>query len=320
MPIDEKSLALRRTLITASDVPAILGIDPHRTPIDVWTEKVAPEKAKRLDAATEYAFARGHALEPALIDYAARQRGVFPVRNSTTLVHRVIPWLGATPDALAFANADDAARAGSPLEVLEAKSVGRWHARLWSDEHGNPVPARHVIAQVQIQLAVVGVRVGVVSADLPYEDTPSVFEVERDDELVGVIVESLERFRVDYLEARKIPPDKSPEKTVEAVRALFPRPKTEDMVAADEADELVAEELFAVRRELGELVDRKKSLEARILQRIGDAEGLKGREWRAKWRWQEAYVVREHTVDGGRRLDLRMNPKPRKKTTEEPRA
>lgn len=316
MPIDEKSLALRRTLITASDVPAILGIDPHRTAIDVWTEKVAPEKAKRLDAATEYAFARGHALEPALIDYAARQRGVFPVRNATTLVHRVIPWLGATPDALAFANADDAARAGSPLEVLEAKSVGRWHARLWSDEHGNAVPARHVIAQVQIQLAVVGVSVGVVSADLPYEDEPQVFEVERDDELIGIVVESCERFRVDYLEARRIPPDKSNEKTAEAVRALFPKPKSEALLAADEADELVAEELFAVRRELGVLVDRKKGLEARLTHRIGEAEGMKGREWRAFWRWQEGYVVREHTVDGGRRLDLRMNPKTKKKSEE----
>jgi len=37
-------LQARKSLITATDVPAILGVSPYRTPLQVWFEKVSDEQ------------------------------------------------------------------------------------------------------------------------------------------------------------------------------------------------------------------------------------------------------------------------------------
>jgi len=40
----DRWLARRRELVTASDVPAILGEDPHRGPLAVWAAKIGAIK------------------------------------------------------------------------------------------------------------------------------------------------------------------------------------------------------------------------------------------------------------------------------------
>jgi predicted phage-related endonuclease len=322
MPIDEQSRAIRRDLLTASDIPAILGIDPHRTAIDVWTSEIAPDKVNdeatgEDDDKSSYAMQRGHALEPLLVAWAAKKRRLVAAPNERTFIHASIPWLGATPDALAYTHPKDDDSA--PVAVIEGKSVGRWHIPLWRQEmccqcerqvrscecgggdDGGPdryvvtVPARHVIAQVQVQLAVLGLNDGLVSAELPYEDMPLLFDVERDDELVGLILEDVERFRVDYVLKRVVPPSDVPSKIVNATKALFPKPKRKELLEADAADAVLVEEFIDTREALKRLDEEKDRLTARLMARIGESEGLRGDGFRALWRASQ----------WGRRLDVR---------------
>lgn len=45
MSLTGEQRKLRRTGLTGTDMPAICGLDPHRSAFDVYAAKVLPEKA-----------------------------------------------------------------------------------------------------------------------------------------------------------------------------------------------------------------------------------------------------------------------------------
>jgi putative phage-type endonuclease len=133
-------LARRRKGITATDVPALLGLSPWRTPLSVWLDKVAPE-----DRTPSYPMRRGHALEQVIAeDWAARHAGI--LEKPPMLVghpeHRVLlaslDWLGHTRDESA---------------VLECKTATQWDE--WAD---GDLPDTYA-AQALTQAAITGLPV-----------------------------------------------------------------------------------------------------------------------------------------------------------------
>lgn len=94
----EQWLALRRQDVTASDVGAVFGLHPYKTPLALWTEKTDPSFMHDVD---NPALRRGRWLETAVIaacqdehpDWSIAQPGVY-LRDPE---YRI----GATPDAIA---------------------------------------------------------------------------------------------------------------------------------------------------------------------------------------------------------------------------
>lgn len=109
---DERWLAARRTGISASDVAAVLGFGPYKTPWEVWADKTGL-RTREVDASRE-AIRLGVALEPWLLRQAAHRLGVDVARTSARLyAHPEHAWRLASPDGRATKG---------PL--IEAKTAG----------------------------------------------------------------------------------------------------------------------------------------------------------------------------------------------------
>jgi putative phage-type endonuclease len=135
----EEWLAARRKGLGGSDVPAVLGLSPWRTPLQVWAEKVGIEGGEELDS---YPLRRGSHMEGLLWEELAID---VPAATEALPQHFVIvegaePWMLYSPDAFI----SEYLAPGQYRQVLgEAKS----HPKGASDWDEGPPP--HVLAQVQ---------------------------------------------------------------------------------------------------------------------------------------------------------------------------
>ncbi len=92
-------LKARHTLLTASDVAAVLHLDPNKSALSVWKEKTQPLKKTQ----PNFHMQRGIELEPVARRAYERFEGV-AVHTSGLQVHPTIKWLGASPDGLVHEN------------------------------------------------------------------------------------------------------------------------------------------------------------------------------------------------------------------------
>ena len=112
MPITEAQRIERRKHIGSSDMAAVLGVDPWRTPFDVWAEKTG----RLLDEKPTAAMERGNRYESGVLDFAEAELGAL-VRN----VHCVRPGT-----ALA-SNVDGVlVDTGEPVEAKTSTMMDQW--------------------------------------------------------------------------------------------------------------------------------------------------------------------------------------------------
>jgi putative phage-type endonuclease len=244
-------LARRRELITATDIPAILGISPWRSEGDV-----ARDKRGELADEPSIPMRVGQALEPLIAELYAERTGAAVERWGDLVVHPELPWAGATPDY----------RAGDV--IVECK----WSAspRRWTD--GLPEDYE---AQVRWQLGVTGYRAADVAALLGHD--LRVYRVEHDEGLWADLVRVADDFR------RRLAAGGPFAETVASVARAYPVDSGAEMDADDELERLVAA-LRDVREQRERIEASEAEIEARIKARMGPAAVLRGRGWQITWR------------------------------------
>ncbi len=186
-PTDPAWHEARRTFIGASDAPAVLGISPWATPLDVWASKLNIGDQFQGNLSTDM----GHALEDLIRQTLAEQLGRPVAVDGRTIRHPDHPHIAASPDGWISGKA----------ELAECKYVGPTTAYQWA----NGVPV-YVQAQCQVQMAVTGARRVHVAA-LIVDHGPRFFTaaVERDDTVIDEIIGRLNEFWQGYVEAQERP-------------------------------------------------------------------------------------------------------------------
>ena len=86
----------RRSLITASDVSAIIGLNPWRSALEVWARKLG--MVAEPDFSANEAVYFGHLLEPVVIGEFGKRTGRRATPTNVLKRSRLYPWLGATED------------------------------------------------------------------------------------------------------------------------------------------------------------------------------------------------------------------------------
>lgn len=148
--ITQRQRELRRKHLQASDVPAILGLSPWATEVDVWLAK--KHESEDYETTTT---AAGNWLERPLIEYCCETLGVTPSFRNTFRVEDGPGIIGANIDSFI---------AERPLQAIEAKKDASGDEE-WGDEGTDQIP-RRVYVQVQIQMHAAALeRVWVVMAD-----------------------------------------------------------------------------------------------------------------------------------------------------------
>lgn len=294
MTLSARQIEQRRTLITASEVAAVMGISPWQNAAEVWAEKV---HGRRRDETWQ--MRRGVAMEPLLLSFLTDRLApllVRPAGHETATSDR-FPWLGATLDGQVYDGATVTAAA-------EAKSadVGIWGRTAWIDEdNGEFGVPDHYLCQVQTQMTVRRLPRAYVVAEIIGEDEPRIFIVDHDEELEGHIVEQTERFWRDHVMPKKEPPVKDyAQLAMVRPRQLIGkmRPATTEMTSA-------AALCLHLQQQMKELDARLSVAKKNLCEQVGDYEGIEGDDWRLLWKEQPETVVRSFTRKAHRHFDLR---------------
>lgn len=249
-------LAERAKGIGASEISAILGVNPWQSSYELYEKKKnggAEDDALAQNAAVQ----AGHYLEDAVARYYADKAGKHVIKASAgdwLAVDPAHPWRRCSPDRTYFLNGD-----GGEKGVLECKTC-----RKALDKDGIPL---HYYCQVQWQLGILGLRKGVLAWLASGLDFDFV-EIAFDPIFFNKMAEAADEWWRNFTNGVK--PSAA---TAADVRSLFPDPIA-DAATANEEDIAVWRELKSVKAHIKELETREKELTDVFCRAFGNCETL----------------------------------------------
>lgn len=275
----EEWLENRKGGIGASDVPAILGVNPYKSAFQVWAEKTGNVEPDDLSGNEAVEF--GIRLESPIAEaYAARSgRKVAMWPPFQIAKHVEFDWLRCTPDATQF---DEIRGEG----LVQIKTTAAWNAKDWEDG-----PPLHYQCQVQAEMAVVNadwctlvVLIG--GNRLRY------FDCERNQRFIEAMIGKLAQFWASVVTNQPPEVDGSLG-TAKVLAKLYPEDSGEVVELPAEAAEW-ADSLEACKSTIKEMEALKTDAENRLKAAIGNAAiGLlpDGSKYSWKTQHRKGYVV-----------------------------
>lgn len=249
--------AVRRTSITSTDIPILLGLSPYKSEAELAREKLG-EPVPDPTAEQERMFRLGRNLEAVIREEDEALHGIKLRRVNRLLTHPRIEWARTSLDF---------ERTGERV-IVEAKSAA---GNRWDD--GLP---QDVEAQVQWQMGVGDYPKAHVSV-LRYGIELRCFDLERDEDMFDGLVKIAEDFR------RRLESGGPFTESIASAKARWP---------VDDGSEIQADsDLTAAVQTLISLRDRRKAIEtdeerieAAIKSRMADAAYLVGEGFRVSWK------------------------------------
>lgn len=265
----KQTAELRTTGIGGSDASVIMGLNPYKTPLQLYMEKTGATEGVEDSEAMYF----GRVLEDVIASEYARRTGSKVARVNQTLRHPDHEWMMAHIDRRVL-NIDDG-------KLLECKTAGKWwKSSDWGRSGSQEAPLYYQV-QIQHYLAVTGWQYADIAALLAGNDF-RIYHFDRDEEMISRIIEAEAAFW--KMVEDRTPPDPS---TVEDINALYPVDNGE-MIAADE-DAMEAVSLLSLSNEqLDEVKKRIEKLKLRIQAYMGeksilaDSTGKKLHTWKTQ--------------------------------------
>lgn len=254
--LTEQEIALRRTMIGASDIGAIAGVNPYRDAVDVLNEKLGYSADGGDMAAAEW----GHRLEQVVRQWYATEALGEPVQlvPCGTLRHPSVPWAGCTLDAKVV---------GEP-RGLEVKVVGHRMVYDWDASAEDGVPA-YVRAQCAWQMWCVGL-VEVDVAALLGGTQARVWRIARDAELEARLIELGESFWRRHVIERVAPAIDGRNSVREYLDGRYPPAPRPVVAELDETGASLLASLYSAREHRDEAVGQYAHAQHQIIAWLGD--------------------------------------------------
>lgn len=261
---------LRAQGIGASEVAAILGLDPRRDAFAVWARKLnlvdEPESNIRMR--------KGKYFERGIVEWYSDETGNKTAWSDVTRQNRDRSWQVATPDAY-VSDADGLFCGG-----VDAKLVA-WDKREDWGEPGTDVVPDHYAIQNQWTCSTVDMPWWDIAAALG--DELRIYRIHRDPAIEEVLLETVEKFWNVNVLGRTQPPIGATDTATAYLKKRFPKHVEPLRVATPEEAELMAAYKL-VREEWDEMEARYNPLENRVREVIGDSEGIINGPWKITYK------------------------------------
>ncbi len=242
-------LEARRHVIGGSDIAAIAGLNPYRSPLAVYLNK----RGEVEDQPDNERMLWGRKLEDVVARHFAEVNEVKVQRVNRMLVHPKYPMFGANLDRLVV----------KPRSVLEVKTGSAHGKQAWSEE---TIPPYYEL-QLRWYLMVTGLKEGWVAALLGGQEYIE-RHITRDKEIEDYLIQ----IALDFWKMVEdgTPPEPVAQDT-DLIKAMHPRSEAISIVLPDDTDMMLAElHLLKVARD--DYADRVEEIENRIKSRMGEAE------------------------------------------------
>jgi putative phage-type endonuclease len=254
----EDWLTVRKGGIGSSDAGAAVGLNPYKSPLELWMEKTGrdaglPKTDPKDETSPMY---WGTLLEPIVAAHYTKRTGNKVRRVNAVLQHPTEPWMRANLDREIVGAPD--------VQILECKTAGMNGARLWME--GVP---EYVQLQVMHQLAVTGKQAADVAVLICGQEL-QVHRIERDESMIAQLID-LERYFWRFVELDIAPPADGSDSADVALRVLYPRDNGQCLNLVHDTEMSAAfSDLLAVRQLLTTQTQLEAQLKQRIQQRMGD--------------------------------------------------
>lgn len=258
-------LRLRQKGIGGSDAAAIAGLNKHKSPIQVYYEKVEGVKESVPSEAAYW----GTILEDIVAQEFSRRTGLKVRRRNAILRHPEYPFMLANVDRLVVG--EDAG--------LECKTASEYLKDEWVE--GEKIPDQYFI-QCQHYMAVTG-RSKWYIAVLIGGNKFRWDVIERDEDIIRYLIEIESEFWQRVIEKRPPEVDGS-EASINLLNLLYPAESVIDDAAElpDEVDSLI-DKLESVNAEIKKYEAQKAEIENKIKAMLGEYEHGYTNDYTVKW-------------------------------------
>lgn len=214
-----EQLELRRQGIGGSDAPAVLGISPWATPLDVYLDKVGTPQPK----SGEW-LEWGNHLEAIVADVAAQRMGVQIRRVNKARTHPNHDWMRANLDRDVVGQ----------RAIFECKTAGM-KTDEWGDPGTDQVPV-HYLAQCAHYLAVMDYDVAYLPVLFMLSRKLEIYKIQRDPGVEQQLIRQESDFWHDHVLAQRPPPISRPSD----IKRRWPQDNGGDLEANEELQRAIA--------------------------------------------------------------------------------
>lgn len=237
---EEEWLEIRKTGIGGSDAGAVCGVNPWKSPVEVWLDKTG-QASEFTD--NERMF-WGRELEDVVANHFANLNGFKVRRNNAVLIHPEYDFM--------LANLDREIVGQEEKTILEVKTASEYTLKKWTEgeipaicmtfENGVWVPAKgeilgnipeHYQLQVQHYMAVTGATKAYLAVLIGGQRYMQ-YEISRDEELIGFLIK-IESDFWQYVTTNTAPPMDESSLTESTLKALYGKSNGESIILPEEA-------------------------------------------------------------------------------------
>lgn len=271
--------------IGGTDIAVIMGLNPWKSPMDLYLEKCGLVDSPEENEAMYWGLALEDALEKRYI-----RDTKFPVVRTEPLRHPEHDWYVGSPDGI-LPLAD-----GKILGGVDYKTTSR---RQDYGEAGTDQVPDWVATQAQWYMGLTGAEwwdIAVLFMGSRREW--AIYRLPHNQEIIDNLIEAGRDFWENHIVSQIPPPLDSSEGTKKLLNILYPQEQGEIIPASPEAKDWLCQ-LQIAKLDIVELEKNKAFYEAHVKDAIGDNLGIVSDEWRATWKrnkdstvtdWQKAYM------------------------------
>ena len=254
--------------IGGTDIAAILGLSPYKTPLQLWVEKVGESNLAQRDA-IHLRF--GQHLEPFVASEYERVTGLHTYIPSGPIFHSEHGFMFASIDRLVTREPVSTSLAPQLKDVdrlLECKTSSVFSRQGWGEPGTDQVPT-HYLLQCAWYMAVsdcnrIDLAVMIGNSEL------RIFEIRRDLRLESLMLEQAQRFWYDNVLANE-PPE--PRNAVDA-QTLFPIDEPDSRIDADDETLECIERLATASAQATQAANEVDELKGQLMARMGRAQEI----------------------------------------------
>ena len=262
--------AQRLTGLGGSDIGAILGLNPWRTPYQVFLEKIGEAEPFEGNLQTRF----GSYAEEFVAREYCEQTGRQVHRFNPMLRHPTAPLIGHVDRLVVPAGAKKASHMGQirtdlGLEAKTASAFATGRASEWGESGSDQVPEAYLV-QCAVYMALTECPkwdLAVLFGNTEFR----IYHLTRDMELEAMILDEAARFWTDHVIAR-VPP--TPSSEAEA-RQRWPRHSEGKVLEADDALAVMFQHLADCKRRGKEQAEEEQALKDLILPLLADADSVR---------------------------------------------
>ncbi|MGY4689309.1 YqaJ viral recombinase family nuclease [Salibacterium sp. K-3] len=248
-------LKWRKKGIGGSDASAVLGVNKYKSPFEVWNEKTEEHVPDEEDPSEAAYF--GNRLEDLVAEEFQMRTGKRVRRKNAMMQHPDYPFMLANVDRVIVR--EDA--------ILECKTANQFLAKDWEEDQ---IPDAYLV-QVQHYLAVTGKSKAYIAVLIGGQKFVWK-EIERDEELINMIIQQEKNFWENHVMANVPPALDGSSAAEQYLNERFPQQEKEKVTNLGVHEKEALQRLDQIKADIKMLENEEKEIKNNIKWQMQDAE------------------------------------------------